>query len=297
MDSIPVYHEINELHRLTGATVRTDNPLFHCFDMGESNNLAVNAVPPHRASFYTLALNFGTQNLSYTLNERHFHHPHNFVLCTAPGHVATWKKQGDWFGYCTFFKSEFLLLNDQVNFLQQFPFFRINESNLLPIEGVEFDRLRGVFRQIIAEQSHADVFSTEVIRSLFQGVLWQVRRLYEQTNTVASPRVGAAITARFQWLLNEQFLEKITVAEYAELLYVSANHLSQTVKQTTGYTAKHLINERRLLEAQHLLTYTHNSVAGISHHLRFSEPTHFTKFFKKHTGETPLTYRSRKSQR
>ena len=61
MDHIPVYHEINDLHRLTGATLRTENPLFHCFDMAESNNLVVNAVPPHRTSFYTLALNFGTQ--------------------------------------------------------------------------------------------------------------------------------------------------------------------------------------------------------------------------------------------
>ena len=235
------------------------------------------------------------KNLSYTLNEHHFHHPRNFVLCTAPGHVATWKKQGDWFGYCTFFKSEFLLFDDQVNFLQQFPFFRINESNLLPLETENFNCLKGVLQQVVEEQSRRDPFSTEIIRSLFEGVLWQVRRIYERTTPTPSPRAGATMTARFQWLVNEHFLNKTTVAEYAELLHVSANHLGQTVKQTMGQTAKHLINERRLLEAQHLLTYTNNSIADIAHHLNFSEATHFTKFFRKLTGQAPLAYRSRQS--
>ena len=292
MNSIPVYHEINDLHRLTGATLRTDNPLFHCFDMADSNNLTVNAVPPHRTSFYTLALNFGTQHLSYTLNKHQFHHPQNFVLCVAPGHVAAWKKQGDWFGYCSFFKSEFLLFDNQVNFLQQYPFFKINESNLLPVDVTTFRTLKHVFQQIVAEQYNADTFSTEIIRSHFQGILWQVRRIYEKSVATPSQRAGSAITARFQWLVNEWFLKKTTVGEYAELLHVSSNHLSQTIKQTTGQTAKHIISQRRLLEAEYLLAYTNNSITDISNHLKFSEPTHFTKFFKKNTQQSPLAYRS-----
>ncbi len=61
MKGIPLYTEINDLYQLTGAALRTHNPLFHCFDMAETNNLAVIELPPHRADFYTLALNFGTQ--------------------------------------------------------------------------------------------------------------------------------------------------------------------------------------------------------------------------------------------
>ena len=291
MDSIPVYHEINDLHRLTGSELRTSNPLFHCFNMADSNDLKVNEVAPHRASFYTLALNFGTQSLSYTLNGSQFHHPRNFILCTAPGHVAEWKKQGNWFGYCTFFKSEFLLLDDQVNFLQQYPFFTINESNLLPVDASVFSDLEQLFERIITEQNFVDPFSTEIIRSYFQAILWQVRRVYEKIHPTPSPQAGAAIAARFQWLVNDRFLRNTSVGDYAKLLHISPNHLSQTIKQNTGQTAKSIINERRLREAQYLLAYTRNSIADISHHLGFSEPTHFTKFFKKHTKQAPLTYR------
>lgn len=215
------------------------------------------------------------------------------MLCTAPGHVAAWKKQGDWFGYCSFFKSEFLLFDDQINFLQQYPFFRINESNLLPIDVVTFRAMKQVFRQIVDEQGNADKFSTEIIRSYFQGVLWQVRRIYEKTVATPSQRAGSALAARFQWLVNEWSLEKISVGEYAELLHVSPNHLSQIVKHVTGQTAKHIISQRRLLEAKHLLAYTNNSIADVSRHLKFSEPTHFTKFFKKNAAQAPRACRSR----
>jgi AraC family transcriptional regulator, transcriptional activator of pobA len=41
------------------------------------------------------------------------------------------------------------------------------------------------------------------------------------------------------------------------------------------------------------LQYSSNTVAEIGYLLNFSEPTHFTKFFKKETGLTPIEFRSR----
>src|SRR5262245_47542371 len=123
MKGIPFYKNINDLHCLTGAAVRTSNALFHCFDMADTNDLTTNALPPHRSDFYMLALNFGTTDLNYTLNETEFKPPSNFIICVAPGQIARWEKKGDWFGYCTFFKSEFLRYDSAINFLEQYPFF------------------------------------------------------------------------------------------------------------------------------------------------------------------------------
>ncbi len=292
MNGIPRYTDINDLHRLTGAALRTHNPRFHCFDMAETNNLPVNELPPHRTDFYTLALNFGTQDLSYTLNERTFHQPLNFVLCAAPGHVATWQKRGNWFGYCTFFKREFLQFHEPINFLQQYPFFSISETNLLPVDKDTFQSMQTVFKQILQEQANPSTFGAEIIRSHFQGILWQVRRLYESTeaNTPAQ-RAGSVITAQFQHLVNEYFQDKISVDAYADLLNITPNHLSQTIKQTTGKTAKSIIASRRVQEAKYLLIHTANDVAETAYYLHFSEATHFTKFFKKNALCTPSDYR------
>lgn len=294
MKGIPLYKEIDDLHKLTGSSLRTKNPLFHCFDMANANDLEVTELSPHRADFYTLALNFGTEKLEYTLNNKSFHQPNHFLLCVAPGQVAKWEKKGNWFGYCTFFKSNFLNFNAEVNFLRQYPFFNINETNLLPITKENFAALSPYFQQIITEQETASPYGNEIICSSFQAILWQTRRVYEDINEITpSRKAGAVITSQFQYLVNEYFLSKISVEEYAQHLNITANHLSQTIKETTGKTAKIMITQRRLQEAKYLLSYTNNGVSEIAFYLNFSEPTHFTKFFKKETGFTPLDYRAR----
>ncbi|WKN41113.1 helix-turn-helix domain-containing protein [Tunicatimonas pelagia] len=296
MNGIPLYQEINDLHRLTGSHLRTRNPLFHCFNMAEANELEQTTTQPHRTSFYTLALNFGTKNLSYSLNETTFDQPDNFILCVAPGQIAQWEKQGDWFGFCTFFKSEFLDFSEQVNFLHQYPFFNINETNLISVGAADFEPLKLLFQLIIEEQASEEKFSREVIKSHFQAILWKVRRIYEiHSGDNPRDRAGAVITAQFQYLVNEHFLTKTTIEEYADLLNISANHLSQTISNNLGRTAKTVISKRRVKEARYLLAYTTQPISAIAFHLGFSEPTHFTKFFKKLTEVTPQTYRANNS--
>lgn len=293
MKGIPLYSNINDLHELTGSALRTHNPLFHCFDMAEANDLKVERLPPHRVDFYTLAINSGTQQLHYTLNQKNFKEPQQFMLCVAPGQVATWEKKGQWQGYCTFFKAEFLQFNSSVNFLQQYPFFNLNESNLLNISSSEFDALKPFFTQIIREQARQDPFSREIIRAAFQAVLWMCRRIYEGEKPSPSQKAGAIIAALFQYLVNEHFLVNTTVEEYAQKLNITANHLSQTIVNICGKPAKSIISERRVNEAKYLLTYTGNDIAEIAFHLGFTEATHFSKFFKKETAQTPQEYRHR----
>lgn len=295
MKGIPLYKSFNELHKLTGSSLRATHDLFHCFDMSQTNDLKVNTLPPHRAEFYTLALNIGTQQLTYTLGDALFENLNYFILCVAPGQVARWEKKGDWFGYCTFFKSGFFEYSSETNFLRQFPFFNIRESNLIPVSANQFNSLLPLYRQILAEQEAGNPFRDEVIRSLFQAVLWQVRRIYEGTRErTTTERANEIIASQFQYLVSEHFLQKTSVKEYADLLNVTPNHLSETIKYATGLQAKQIISQRRIEEAKYLLKYTDNDIAEIAYHLRFSAPTHFTKFFKKEASCTPLEYRAYK---
>lgn len=292
MTSIPIYEEINDLHRLTGSKLRTKNPLFHCFNMAEANDLKNTHTPPHRANFYTLALNLGTEDLTYTLNENTFHKPTNFILCVAPGQVVHWEKEGDWFGYCTFFKSELLLFKEQTNFLQQYPFFQFNETNLIETGQLNTQQIQKLFEIILQEQKEKGAFAEQTIRSCFQAILWKIRQLYETSfNNSASHRASVVITAQFQYLVNQHFYSKTTVEEYAHLLSITPNHLSQTIKSTTGKTALQYVSERRLQESKSLLTYTNHTIAEIAYQLGFSQPTHFSKFFKQAVGQSPREFR------
>ena len=87
------------------------------------------------------------------------------------------------------------------------------------------------------------------------------------------------------------YLDTKNVTDYAEKLNITPNYLTTTLKQFTGKTAKDIISERLFNESKSLLKYSGLDIAEISYRLNFQEPTHFTRFFKKHSGITPNQFR------
>jgi AraC-like DNA-binding protein len=96
---------------------------------------------------------------------------------------------------------------------------------------------------------------------------------------------------KFIQLVNNFYIEKRTIEEYAEMLHVTANYLSQSVKSASGKNALSYINDRLLDEAKSIIQFTDLDIAEIAYQLNFSDPANFGKFFKKHTNQTPLEFR------
>jgi AraC-like DNA-binding protein len=72
---------------------------------------------------------------------------------------------------------------------------------------------------------------------------------------------------------------------------VSSYQLNQITKSAIGKTASALIDEHILLEAKRYLLATANQVKEIADHLGYEDPSYFIRFFKKHTGLSPDTFR------
>ena len=104
---------------------------------------------------------------------------------------------------------------------------------------------------------------------------------------------GKELFNSFIRLVSKHFLTMHKVADYANLLSVSADHLNRTIKNHSGKTAHELIDEMILLEAKACLKYTNLSIAEIAYQLEFSDPSHFNKFFKKLSRFTPQDFRSK----
>ena len=96
---------------------------------------------------------------------------------------------------------------------------------------------------------------------------------------------------KFIQLLNNFYIEKRTIEEYAQLLSITPNHLSQSIKVASGKNALSYIIERLLSEAKSLIQFTDYDISEIAYQLNFSDPANFGKFFKKHTKLTPLEFR------
>ena len=81
--------------------------------------------------------------------------------------------------------------------------------------------------------------------------------------------------------------------EYAAMMKVSEWKLNQATTTTLDKAPKAMIDERVMLEAQRMMVYGSQSVKEIGFELGFDEPTNFIKYFRKHTGSTPLEFRER----
>jgi len=63
------------------------------------------------------------------------------------------------------------------------------------------------------------------------------------------------------------------------------------LKKETGISPKEYISQRILATAKELLMAQSLSITQISEKLGFQYPQHFTRFFKKYTGVTPIEFR------
>jgi AraC family transcriptional regulator, transcriptional activator of pobA len=95
----------------------------------------------------------------------------------------------------------------------------------------------------------------------------------------------------FEKLVEQHYKEKKLPREYAEMLFVTPNHLNTMCTTTAGKSAGELIRERVLLEAKRLLVNSQLSIAEIGYQLSFEDNAYFSRFFKKYTATTPESFR------
>lgn len=95
----------------------------------------------------------------------------------------------------------------------------------------------------------------------------------------------------FRREVERHFRDTRSVIGYTVRLGCSEKTLYRAVVTSVGLTPKEIIDERVLLEAQRLLVHTKWPPKQIAAELGFSEPTNFTKFFRRVTGQTPSQFR------
>ncbi len=96
---------------------------------------------------------------------------------------------------------------------------------------------------------------------------------------------------QFTDLVEEHFREQWLLPEYTSRIGVSEGRLNQVCKRISNSSPKRLISERILREVKRLLTFSGKSVNEICYELGFRDPAYFSRFFKNHTGLSPLAYR------
>jgi len=91
--------------------------------------------------------------------------------------------------------------------------------------------------------------------------------------------------------LNTHFRTEHEVTYYAEKQNLSVRYFSNVIKQLSGNTPSQWIANALLTDAKSLLLNSDQSIKEISETLHFPTQSYFGKWFKNHTGMSPLEYK------
>ena len=116
------------------------------------------------------------------------------------------------------------------------------------------------------------------------GVGW---RDAAELSSTASQRLASAFTA----LLERDFREGRSVAEYASQLGITPTHLSRACKTASGRPASAILQDRVHYEARRMLQETRMPIKDVAASLGFRSAAYFTRAFQQKTGMTPSTFR------
>ena len=246
----------------------------------------------HRHSFYHLVL-FTKGSGTHTIDFNQFKVMPYDVYAMIPGQVHSWDFEGAVDGYIINFSESLFrsfLLNP--NYLERFHFFSgISEDSVchLPMEAHE--KVIRLFEELLSEVGDGNGGDLDMIRLLLMQLFIIIEKSCKSNNARTIPQQKQVLLRNFRRLIDQHYLTIKLPKEYADLLYVTPNHLNALCQDLLGKTAGELIRDRIILEAKRLLTNADMTVTEIAYNLNFQDNSYFNRFFKKNVGVTPDEFR------
>ncbi len=171
------------------------------------------------------------------------------------------------------------------------------EQPIIPVcDKTERARLAALFADLFEEHSLMREGSGLAMCGLLALIGVSVVRLAAsraRTGAVTLSR-GDATVMKLRALVDEHFRTERSLSFYTEKLATSRDQLNDHVKRATGVSAAHLIRQRVLAEAKRQLVFSTEAIHQIAENLSFADPSHFSRFFRKHSGMTPHEFRDRR---
>src|SRR5690606_10783316 len=203
-------------------------------------------------------------------------------------------------GYFCVFTPQFISKVQSGLILEKLPLFQAGGLPVFAIDDSAYGELEQLFLKMDRELMSDYPFKFDLIRAYVVELLHMGQKLQPVRAVEENGNAAIRISELFVELLERQFpvndpsqsLALRTAQDYAGRLAVHVNHLNKVLKETTGSTTTAIIRGRIFEEAKILLRNTDWTVSEIAYGLGFEQLPHFSNFFKKCSGQSPLRYRN-----
>ncbi|MCQ4159643.1 helix-turn-helix domain-containing protein [Roseomonas sp. GC11] len=164
------------------------------------------------------------------------------------------------------------------------------EASLLPLdaEALASHRVAQRFAELAEEFTGHRPGRAAALSAHLRLVLLALARLRAERLSAAIPAApDLLLFARFRALVEQWYRQDRPLTDYQRALGLSEKKLAALCRTHAGRTPLQVIHARLLTEARRSLRYTSHSVAEIAYALGFRDPSYFSRFYRRMTGEAP----------
>ncbi|RDC66180.1 helix-turn-helix domain-containing protein [Adhaeribacter pallidiroseus] len=256
-------------------------------------------MPYNRRIYYKISLIKGHNRAEYA--DKVIDIRDNALLFASPKVPYNYLPQDEQqAGFFCIFTPEFLAASSTSILLDELPIFKPGGYPIFQLNAGQIKELEYIYEKMFRELASDYAFKYDLLRNYVLELIHFGQKLQPDIATYTLHNATARIAGLFVELLERQFpitspgqqLELRTAKAYAERLAVHVNHLNKVLKENTGKTTTDVIGSRLVQEAKILLKQTDWNVSEIAYSLGFEEVAHFSNFFKKQAGLSPLAFRS-----
>ena len=147
------------------------------------------------------------------------------------------------------------------------------------------------------------VLYPDIVRSLFSTMLLEVLAIMrgEVKLPTTSDEQGDTTPGIHRQRIADRFMQLVEQSDgrirkvdyYANQLNITSKYLSTLLKETLNRRPSDMIHFYTLKAIKHRLRFTDMTMQEIANDLRFANASFFGKYFKEHTGMTPMDFRKK----
>jgi AraC-like DNA-binding protein len=169
----------------------------------------------------------------------------------------------------------------------------VYEIPAIQLSQIESDTVQKIVDEIKYETNNEDVANEEMIRILLKQIIIKATRIWKTEHKFHEPAktIELEFIRKFSQLVELHFKNLHTVADYANLLFVTPKNLNKKVTQFGNQSPNKIIKDRIILEVKRLLVHSSLTIKEIGYNLGYEDDAYFIRLFTRQTGVSPQQFR------
>lgn len=238
---------------------------------------------PHRHNNYLEIIYLSKGTGIHTIDLRHFEIQPPVVFIIRKEQIHWWNIVDEPEGYVLLIKKAFADTSADREIKQLIA--HISKATLITVEDTR--SIEPLLYLLEKEYQRKPLFNSVLLEGLLKALF---ATLLQWEKPLPLPKGNPTLVQQYHDLLTQSILRN-NVAYYAQLLNTTPQNLNAACRRAENRPAAEILAGYITGEAKRLLLYTGLTVSEISDKLNFKDNSHFTKFFRRHTGTTPGRFR------